>query len=66
MIKHLKISIDTETYSGLCQISKLELFANIRNDLKLLAIALNSSISDVWLSSKYASEVCLSRAIFTK
>ena len=59
-------SIDAEVYSGLSQIPKMKLFANKRNDLKPLAIFLNSSISDVWLGSKYAFEVFLSRVIFYK
>ena len=52
-------SIDAKAYSGLSQISTMELFAKIRNDLMPPSIFLNSSIS-------YDSEVCLSRAIFYK
>ena len=40
------------------------LFANIRNDLRPLAISSNSSISDAWLRSKYAPELYLSRVYF--
>ena len=44
----------------------MELYVNIRNSLKLLAIFENSFMLDVWLGSKYASEVCFSRVIFAR
>ena len=55
---NIYFSRDTEVYSGFIQRSKMELFANIRNGLKPLAIFLNSSILDACLASKYPSEVC--------
>ena len=59
-------SIDAEVYSGLSQISKMEIFANIRNGLKPLATFLNRSVSDVWVGSEYVSVVCFCRVIFYK
>ena len=44
----------------------MKVFTNMRNGLKPLAIFLNSSILDVWLGSKYTSEVCFLRNFLTK
>ena len=41
------------TYSGLSQMSNMELFANIRNGIEALTIFLNSSTLDIWLGCKY-------------
>ena len=48
---------NTETYSEPCQISKMELFAQIGNGLKLLTSFTRSSIFDVYHGSEYASVI---------
>ena len=64
--QNIYLSIKTEAYAGLSQRSKMEFFVNIRNYLKLFTIFSSSFILEVWLGSKYASDVCFSRVIFNK
>ena len=52
--KKLRIWIN---YTQFSQISKMELFAKIVMDFELLTIFAKSSISDVRLGSKYASDI---------
>ena len=42
------------------------IFVNTINDLKSLTRFLNSFVLDIWLGSKYASEVCFSHVFFNK
>ena len=41
-------------------------FFEYKKRFKAISYFLNSSILDVWLGSKYASEVCFSRVILNK
>ena len=63
---NIDFSLDTEGSSGPSQIFKMDLSANIKNGLKLLATFLNSFILNVWLDPKHASKVCFYRVIFSK
>ena len=45
----------TETYSELCQTSKVERFADIVNDFYPLITYAKRSILDVWQSFEYAT-----------
>ena len=48
---------NTETYSELCRLSKMELFVEIGNDWKLLTSFIRSSILDVYQGFEYVSVI---------
>ena len=53
----LTLGANSEAYSGPCQTSKMEVFAQILNGFYFLTIFLKSSILDVWQDSQFASKV---------
>ena len=55
------LGLFTEVCLKSIQRSKIELFAEIVNSFKSLTLFAKNSIVDVWLGSKYASEMTLSR-----
>ena len=55
------LGLFTEVCLKSIQRSKMELFAEIVNGFKSLTLFAKNSIVDVWLGSKYASEMTLSR-----
>ena len=55
-VKFLRaIFYETETYSELCQTSKMNSFTKTVNDFQPITIFSKSSILDVWQRSEYAS-----------
>ena len=63
---NIYFSIDTEPYSEFSQTSKMELFVNKINGLKLLAIFFKQFQLDSWLGFKHVSKLCFYRVIFNK
>ena len=60
MLGHLVVSLETnsEAYSKTCQISKMEVFAQIVNGFQFLTNFAKSSILDVWQDHGFPNEVC--------